>query len=201
MQIVYTSTNYKGAVYKAILAIVLGAVLLVWPGTALKYIVMLIGTVFLVTGLIAFIVSNRDRQDRRKSLVPFSGIGSMVLGVLLLCLPSTFAAIFMFVLGFFLVFAAVGQFFSLVSSRRFGHISPVAYLFPLLILVAGIVVLFNPFESAESVFILFGITSVFYGITDLSNQYSIRRMRKAMEEKEQMGNGTEVEDAEYEEVK
>lgn len=204
MQIVYTSTSYKGAIYRAILAIILGLVLVIWPGTALRYIIMLIGVLFLMTGLIAFIVSNRNREDHRKSLIPFSGIGSMALGVLLLCLPSTFATIFMFVLGFILVVAAVGQFVTLSAARQFGYISPVSYLFPVLILIAGIIVLFDPFKSAESVFILFGVTAIFYGVTDLLNQYSIKRMRKANEEKEQivkMEGNADVEDAEYEEVK
>lgn len=204
MQIVYTTTNFKGAIYRSILAIALGLVLVIWPGTALRYIIMLIGVIFLMTGLIAFIVSNKNREDHRKSLVPFSGIGSMVLGLLLLCLPSTFATIFMFILGFVLVIAAVGQFVTLAAARQFGYVSLVSYLFPVLILIAGIVVLFDPFKSAEGVFILFGVTAIFYGVTDLLNQYSIRRMRKASEEKEQiqkMEGKTDVEDVEYEEVK
>ncbi len=90
MQIVYTSTNFKGALSRAILAIIVGLVLVLWPGVALRYIIMFIGAMFLATGLIAFIVSNKNREDRRRSLVPFSGIGSMALGLLLLCWPSFF---------------------------------------------------------------------------------------------------------------
>lgn len=203
MQIVYTSTNFKGALFRAVFAIILGLVLVIWPGVALRYIVMLTGVIFLVTGLVAFIVSNRNREDHRRSLVPFSGIGSMALGILLLCLPSAFATIFMFILGFILVLGAVGQFVTLSAARHFGAVSPVSYLFPVLILIAGIVVLFDPFKSAESVFILFGVTAIFYGITDLLNQNSIRKMRKANEEKERivkMEGEPDVEDADFEEI-
>ena len=31
MQIVYTTNNFQGAIYRAILAIVLGVVLVIWP--------------------------------------------------------------------------------------------------------------------------------------------------------------------------
>ena len=106
-------------------------------------------------------------------------------------------------LGFILVVAAVGQFVTLAAARQFGRIAPVSFLFPVLILIVGIVILFDPFSSAESVFILFGITAVFYGVTDLLNQYSIRKMRKASEEKEKivkMGGDSDIEDAEFEEV-
>ena len=203
MQIVYTSTNFRGALFRAVLAIILGLVLVIWPGTALKYIIMLIGVIFLVTGLITFTLSYRNREAKSRQLAPFSGIGSIILGLLLVCIPSVFATIFMFVLGFILVIAAIGQFVTLMAARQLGYISPISYLFPLLILIAGIVVLFDPFKSAESVFILFGVTAIFYGVTDLLNQYSIRKIRHASEEKEKivkMNGEPEVEDAEYEEV-
>ena len=195
MQIVYTTSNFKGGIYRAVLAILLGLALLIWPADALKYVVMLIGIVFLAIGIIAFIISSRNREEHQRSFAP--------LGLLLVCLPSTFATVFMFLLGFILVVAAVGQFVTLAAARQFGRIAPVSFLFPVLILIVGIVILFDPFSSAESVFILFGITAVFYGVTDLLNQYSIRKMRKASEEKEKivkMGGDSDIEDAEFEEV-
>ena len=202
MQIVYTTSNFKGGIYRAVLAILLGLALLIWPADALKYVVMLIGIVFLAIGIIAFI-SSRNREEHQRSFAPLSGIGSVILGLLLVCLPSTFATVFMFLLGFILVVAAVGQFVTLAAARQFGRIAPVSFLFPVLILIVGIVILFDPFSSAESVFILFGIPAVFYGVTDLLNQYSIRKMRKASEEKEKivkMGGDSDIEDAEFEEV-
>lgn len=199
MQIVYTTNNFQGAVCRAILSIVLGIILVIWPGAAIKYIIMLIGVLFLVTGFIAFVVSNRNREDHKRSLVPFSGIGSMVLGLLLLCLPSFFVTIFMFLLGFILVLGAVGQFVTLGSARRFGTVGLTDYIFPVIILIAGIVVIFDPFPSAEGVFIMFGIAAVFYGVTDLLNQRKIKLLRRKFEEREKMvkmENGQEVEDAE-----
>ena len=199
MQIVYTTSNFKGGIYRAVLAILLGLALLIWPADALKYVVMLIGIVFLAIGIIAFIISSRNREEHQRSFAPLS----VILGLLLVCLPSTFATVFMFLLGFILVVAAVGQFVTLAAARQFGRIAPVSFLFPVLILIVGIVILFDPFSSAESVFILFGITAVFYGVTDLLNQYSIRKMRKASEEKEKivkMGGDSDIEDAEFEEV-
>ncbi len=199
MQIVYTTNNFQGAIYRAVLAIVLGVVLVIWPGAAVRYIIMLIGILFLSTGLIAFIISNRNREDHKRSLLPFSGVGSMVLGLLLLCLPSGFATIFMYLLGFILVLAAVGQFVTLATARQFGAVSWISYLFPVLILIAGMIVLFDPFSSAEGVFILFGVTAIFYGVTDLLNQYKINRLRKKFEEKEKvvkMEEESEVTDAE-----
>ena len=141
MQIVYTTSNFKGGIYRAVLAILLGLALLIWPADALKYVVMLIGIVFLAIGIIAFIISSRNREEHQRSFAPLSGIGSVILGLLLVCLPSTFATVFMFLLGFILVVAAVGQFVTLAAARQFGRIAPVSFLFPVLILIVGIVIL------------------------------------------------------------
>ena len=102
-----------------------------------------------------------------------------------------------------LVVAAVRWCVIISGERQFFRIGRVSFYFPFLILIGVIVILFDPFSSAESVFILFGITAVFYGVTDLLNQYSIRKMRKASEEKEKivkMGGDSDIEDAEFEEV-
>ena len=118
-------------------------------------------------------------------------------------LPSSFLSIFMFVFGFILVVAAIGQFVTLAAARQFGPVSFVSYLFPVLIFVAGIVILFDPFRSAEGVVILFGVTSIFYGVTDFINQYAIRKLRKKNEDKEKIvdvASHPDIEDAEYEEV-
>ena len=204
MQIVYMTSGFRSSLYRAIVAIVLGVVLVVWPDVAMQYIIMFIGGMFLVTGLLAFILSNRNHEEHRRSLVPFSGIGSMALGVLLLAYPDFFTTIFMFILAFILILAAVGQFVSLAAARRFGVVSPLSYLYATLILVAGIVVMFNPFTTAEGVFILFGITAIFYGITDLLNQRTIRKIRKVKDRQEQIQreeHGDNIEDVEYEEIK
>jgi len=77
MQIVYTTSNFKGGIYRAVLAILLGLALLIWPADALKYVVMLIGIVFLAIGIIAFIISSRNREEHQRSFAPLSGIGSV----------------------------------------------------------------------------------------------------------------------------
>jgi uncharacterized membrane protein HdeD (DUF308 family) len=204
MQIVYMTSGFKATLYRDVLALVLGLLLVIWPDVALKYIIMVIGAMFLLIGLIAFFVSRKNHEDRRRSLVPFSGIGSMAFGLLLLSFPSFFTTIFMFILGVLLLFAAVGQLITLATIRRFGTVSSWSYLYAVLILIAGIVVLFNPFTSAETVLMLFGCTAIFYGVTDLFNQYNVRKIRKIKEEQENihhLGQLEEVEDADYEEVK
>ncbi|WP_294139337.1 DUF308 domain-containing protein [uncultured Sanguibacteroides sp.] len=204
MQIIYSSTSYKRSVIKSIIAIVLGLILVLWPTEVLNYTVKIIGAVFFITGLVSLIVSYRDRgEDSPGGLTSFNGIGSIILGLLFWFMADFFTNMLMYLLGFILVIAGIGQLVLLTSARKFGPISAVNYLFPVLILLAGFIVFANPFSAKEGIITFFGITTIFYGVTDLINQHNINKLRKQRQEEEQrqkMGGG-EIEDTEYEEVK
>jgi len=204
MQIIFTSTSYKRTVVKSIVAIVLGLILVIWPTEVLNNIVKIIGGVFFVAGLVSFLVSYRERDERAAmGLTSFNGFGSMLLGVLLFFMADFFTSMLMYLLGFLLAVAGVGQLVMLISARRLGMQSLVVYIFPVLLLIAGVVVFVNPFQAKESIITLFGVMSIFYGITDLINRRKINRLQK---DEFYQGKGKsltrpEIEDADYEEVK
>lgn len=203
MQIMYSSGNYKRTMIKSLVAIVLGIVLVVWPTEVLNYTVKIFGAVFCVTGIVSFLLSMREREGQSaRGLTSFNGIGSILFGILLWSMADFFTNMLMYLLGIILIVAGIGQLVMLTAARKFGHISLVSYLFPVLILLAGMIVFANPFTAKESIITFFGAVSIFYGITDLINQYKINQMRKATqveEQKQKMGGG-EIEDADYEEV-
>jgi len=183
---------------------VLGLILVIWPTEVLNNIVKIIGGVFFVAGLVSFLVSYRERDERAAmGLTSFNGFGSMLLGVLLFFMADFFTSMLMYLLGFLLAVAGVGQLVMLISARRLGMQSLVVYIFPVLLLIAGVVVFVNPFQAKESIITLFGVMSIFYGITDLINRRKINRLQK---EEFYQGKGKsltrpEIEDADYEEVK
>lgn len=203
MQIIFSSGSYKRTMVRSIVAIVTGIVLVLWPTEVLNYTVKIIGAVFCVAGIVSFLVSLRDQGDGSpRGLTSFNGIGSIILGILLWVMADTFTNILMYLLGFILVVAGIGQLVVLTSARRFGQISGMSYLFPVIVLLAGVVIFANPFSAKEGIITFFGAISIFYGITDLINQRRINQMRKEAHESEQqqkMGGG-EIEDAEYEEI-
>lgn len=203
MQISFSSGTYKRTMVRSIVAIVTGVVLVLWPTEVLNYTVKIIGAVFCLAGIISFLVSLRDQDNGSpRGLISFNGIGSIILGILLWVMADTFTNLLMYLLGFILIVAGIGQLVVLTSARRFGQISAVSYLFPVIVLLAGVVVFANPFSAKEGIITFFGAVSIFYGITDLINQRRINRLQKEAHEAEQqqkMGGG-EIEDAEYEEI-
>lgn len=204
MKIVYSKTTYRNAVYRALISVVVGVILVIWPDVALKSLVMFIGFLFLVSGIMSLIVSYRRQQaaERPGSMISLDGIGSIILGVLLISIPLFFTTILMFLLGCILILAAIAQLATLSMARQLGYVSPMNYFYPVLILLAGLIVIFKPWGSAAYVVIILGATAIFYGITDLLSQYQLNKLRKeheGEEQKKRMGHA-EIEDTDYEEV-
>lgn len=205
MKIIYSKTTYRNAVYRALISILVGIVLIIWPNVALKTIVTVIGALFLLTGIMAFITSYRQKQviQRSDGLLSLNGIGSIILGILLVSIPLFFTTVLMIILGCILILAAIAQLATLSAARQLGPISALNYFYPIIILLAGLVVIFKPWGSAAYIVIILGATAIFYGLTDLISQYRINKLRKeahATEQKNKMG-GDSIEDTDYEEVK
>ena len=205
MRIVYTTGSYKRKVVSSVITIALGVVLVVWPTEVLNYMVKLIGAVFFVIGAVSLVMSWQNREERAAmGLSSFSGIGSIILGVVLWAMSDFFTSMLMWLFGLLLLVAGVGQLVTLLSARRMGELPGVAYVFPIVILIAGLVSFLDPFSAKESLVMFFGCVVIFAGVTNLINQYSINKLRKRMEEEEQrrrLEDEPVVEDADYEEVR
>ncbi len=107
------------------------------------------------------------------------GLGSLLFGLWLVIMPAFFVGILMYVLGAVLVLAGINQIISLSAARAWTTVPAGFYVIPVLILLAGIVVLFNPFAAATVPFIVLGVSCVVYGVSDLVHGLRFRRKEAA----------------------
>lgn len=162
------------SVIKGICAVIMGVLLVTWPETAILYLVIAIGAMFLVPGAVAvlnYIFKGREQG----AMFPIVSVGSLLFGLWLMISPAFFVGILMYVLGAVLVFAGISQIMQLVNARGWTQVSFGYYVMPVLILIAGLVVLLNPFAAATVPFIILGVSSIVYGITDIINGIRFRR--------------------------
>ncbi len=166
------TVNY--AIMRSICALVIGVLLVAWPEAAILYLVITIGVLFLVPGLFAvFGYLLRGREATGMSF-PIAGLGSLLFGLWLMIMPAFFVGILMYVLGAVLVLAGVSQIANLSAARAWTSVPFGYYVVPILVLVAGVVVLFNPFEAATVPFIILGVSSIVYALSDLVNLLRFR---------------------------
>ena len=158
----------NNSVIRGICAIIMGVLLVAWPETAIVYLVIAIGAMFLVPSL--FSLAGYFVKGRQMGMVfPIISLGSFLFGLWLMVSPAFFVGILMYVLGVVLVFAGISQIVQLVNARGWTQVAVGYYVMPVLILLAGLVVLLNPFAAAAIPFIILGVSSIVYGITDIIN--------------------------------
>lgn len=182
--------NYS--VIRGICAALVGVLLVAWPETAILYLVIAIGALFLVPGLVS-VVGYLMKGRQMGMPFPLVSIGSLLFGLWLMVMPGFFVGILMYVLGALLVFAGISQMVTLMNARSRTIVSFVYFVVPVLILLAGIVVLLNPFAAATVPFIILGVSCIVYGISDIINIIRFRKKDTRVEDAVIVEEVTEVE--------
>ena len=154
-------------VLRAISAVLLGVVLVLCPKNAILYIVFTIGILFIILGLISLISYFISDKAERTIPLLFAGIGSLLFGVILVSVPDFFISVLMLLLGIILLLGGIEQIVNLIRAKKRTAVPMAFYIVPSLILIAGVLVLLNPFKTAETLFILIGATCLVYGIMEL----------------------------------
>ena len=148
-----------------------------WPRLAPNMIIIIIGILFIIPGIVTLInywIRKSKEGMKLPSYILIESTGSILLGLCMALIPEFFTAFFMYCLGFLLVLGGITQIISLVNIQRNIPISLYYYITPILILIAGIITVLNPFETQDAILIMFGICAIIYGITELVNYYKLK---------------------------
>lgn len=164
------SLNYS--FMSSLCALIVGLLIVIYPGAAAAYLVVAIGVLFLLPGLIGAFsyfkgLSGGDDMCSVGTASLVASLGSLFFGLWLVIMPQFFIGILMYVLGVLLVLCGLTQLGRFVSVRSYVHVPAYMYVIPVLVLLAGILVLANPFEAAEIPFVILGVSFMVYALTDL----------------------------------
>lgn len=162
------------SIVRSICAILVGVLLVAWSDAAAVYLVIAVGAMFLIPGLYA-IINYLIRGRAQGMQFPLVSIGSGLLGLWLMIMPTFFVSILMYVLGAVLMFAGVSQIVNLVSALKRAQVPVGYFIVPVLLLVVGFVVLLNPFAVASVPFLILGVSCIVYGVSELVNQIRFRK--------------------------
>lgn len=166
------------AFWRALAALIIGVLLVMYPNEIGNYFIIIIGIVFLVPSIISlishFFVNNKEGISRR---FPIEAIGSLLFGLWLMITPGFFADLLTYLLGFILIMGGVQQIASLLAARKWSEVSGGFFVMPVLILLAGLFALFNPGGIRSTAFIIIGVAAIVYAMTDLLNWFRFMRHR------------------------
>jgi uncharacterized membrane protein HdeD (DUF308 family) len=207
----------QSSLLRAVVAILVGVLLVKYREDTMRWMTIAAGILFFLSGLISVIVYYYEKREiarspytfdqtgneirRHSPIFPFIGVGSMLLGIILMVMPTDLLIGVTYVLGAMLILGAASQLFNLFMSRRFWSIPIIYWLFPTILLGIGILVVAKPMETATLPLKIIGWALMVFGVVECVNAFSIFRARKkflleqektsAMEQE----NNTTIEDA------
>lgn len=157
-------------------ALIIGLVLVLFPDRAGEYFIITIAVVFMIPSLIS-IISYLVQPAEARHRFPVEGVGSLLLGVLLIAMSAFFSRFVTIVLGFILVMGGVQQIASLLLARRWMPVPVAFYVVPVLVLIGGLVSMINPMGVQKTAFIVIGAGSLVYAVSELINWSKFTRRR------------------------
>ena len=158
----------------------LGLVLLIWPGTTTQIVCMLLGIVLLSYGIIQITIYlfNRERTIISQGMM-LLGIVFAVIGAWILLKPEMIIMAVPVIVGVLIVIHGLHNVVQAIALKKDGYVKWwLALIFGLLTVVFGGVLIYNPFEAVEMVVRLIGIFLIYDGLSDiwiLSRVFKVKR--------------------------
>ena len=157
---------------RGIIGIVLGIVVLIWPGKTIVVLAVLWGIFAIVEGIME-LVAGFSKGAKGRAWLIFMGVIGILAGIVALFAPVLAASAIVWVLGIWLivrgVFELVGAFSSTRQSPRW-----LLILTGLLSLALGLLFVFNPGTSLAVVAIWLGIMAIAWGIVFVVLAFMVR---------------------------
>lgn len=162
------------------LCTLLGLVLLIWPGTTMRIVCTLLGGMLLIYGLVQMILYliNKERTMLSQGMMVF-GIVLAVIGIWILTSPEMIIMAVPVIVGVLIVIHGVHNVVQAIALKKDGYDRWwLAFLFGALTVVLGGILVYNPFEVAETVVRFIGIFLIYDGVSDiwiLSRVFKVKR--------------------------
>jgi uncharacterized membrane protein HdeD (DUF308 family) len=187
----------QSSVFRAICAIIVGILLVRYREDTMKWMTIVIGIIFFISGLVSCVVYLYEKKRIEKlspvidehgriikgkaPMFPIVGIGSIVLGIILGLIPSDLIIGVTYILAAMLIIGGINQLVSLGMASRYARVPVLFWLFPIITLIVGILVAIHPMEAATLPLQIIGWCLMFYGVVECINAIKIHQMRKAFE--------------------
>ena len=205
--ITFGYNNRFSGIIRAVAALAIGVVMVVSRTDAMVLAVRIMAAFLLASGIVSLVLGYRDRQNSRMPLMGVNGTVDILIAMLIFMFPQFVAGLIVYLIGFAILGFGIFQLVALVSANRVMKVGFMAFLMPVLVLLAGAFLLARPTFIGTAVGTVAGAALIIYGVSELLSSW---KMRKAMdeyeirqgpkEEPQQESQAPDVKDVDYEKV-
>ena len=166
-------------VAQAIISIVVGLLLMFWPGITIVTVLYLVGVVFAVMGISSLVSYLRAPEVERQVGVVATGVFFCLVALIVFLFPQVIAGFFSVVLGIILVICGAVNAVRSGELKKYGERSwGVSMGLSVLIIIGGLVIIANPFETTSLFVFILGLIIAANGIVDLIVDAELRKAIK-----------------------
>ncbi|MDD5936317.1 MAG: DUF308 domain-containing protein [Clostridiales bacterium] len=153
----------------AIIFIILGGILLIWPKTTLEFICKIIGIVFLICGILKILgYFSKDVFQLAFQFDLGLGIVTIIVGLVMIFRTGHLVEVVSASIGIFILVDAALKIQTAVDAKRFGiERWWIILIISLVVTVVGILLIVMPWKTTELVTRLIGINLCFDGFLNL----------------------------------
>lgn len=204
--ITFGYNNRFSGIIRAVAALAIGVVMVVSRTDAMVLAVRIMAAFLLASGIVSLVLGYRDRQNSRMPLMGVNGTVDILIAVLIFMFPQFVAGLIVYLIGFALLGFGIFQLVALVSANRVMKVGFMAFLMPVLVLLAGAFLLARPTFIGTAVGTVAGAALIIYGVSELLSSWKMRKamdeyeIRQGPKEEQQESQTPDVKDVDYEKV-
>lgn len=168
----------------AILCVLFGITLIVWPDISSQVVCIGLGCVLLLSGIIHLVSFFAQRDGTLVSRIGLlTGIILVAVGIWIVTSPSVLMVMIPVIIGVIIVLHGIHNITQAVSLCRSKYSKWwVALILGVLTVLFGVLLIFNPFEAVSTAVVVIGVLLVFDGISDIWIISRVSRTARSMKE-------------------
>ena len=175
---------YRTSIIFSIILFLIGLFLLTKPETTLHAISYFVGIVLIVWGIIPVITffANKDKEN----YLEFSfilGVFALIFGIIVMLNPNIIGSIIPLVIGIWMIINGITKLYYALTINKEKSAS-LSIIISLIILICGLLLVFNPFGGAKMLTKLIGIFVIVYSVLDLIECYTLKKTVKNINKEE-----------------
>ena len=168
---------FRSSIVISTILIVLGILLVFYSEFTIMAIAYIIGAILIAIGALAIIKFVQNINNNKKNELDIVyGLGTIILGILVINHHETIASIIPFVIGVGIIISSSTKLQYALELKTQNNPQWKMTLFVSIISVAcGVILLFNPFRGAVIITQVVGMFIILYGILDIISTITIKR--------------------------
>ncbi len=157
-----------GFVLVALIMIAVGVFFVFQPSGAVRTVFRIFGIGFLIAGIIG-VISYFLNRDINMYFKLIASVLEMIIGLVILIHENVAVTFYAIIAGMTVIIDGVENLLELISMKKAGLADWKAILFLAVIpIIAGLIILFNPFGAAEALIVVTGILLIYMGVINIS---------------------------------